>query len=160
MPNVTELFTLKTQSAYLSDGVRQALEGLVHFIPRALKISDNITFYSNDSVSTAPVDIDTGAGSRPLVAVVESRGSAGFVRFYNQAGSASVTGSDELGPDLVVPVATTTGEITAISAFGTSYETFWGAGLVVATATTSCGAGTSRAVMTNLPRIYLLYVNA
>lgn len=160
MPNVTEIYTLATQSTYLSDGVRQALEGLIHFIPPALRISDTITFYSNDAVSTAPVDIDTGAGSRPLVVVVESRGAAGFVRLYNQAGSASVTGSDELGPDLVIPVATTTGEVTALGVHGTSYEAFWGAGLVVATATTSCAAGTSRTVMAALPRIYMLYVNA
>ena len=160
MPNVTEIYTLVTQSSYLSDGVKQALEGLLRAIPPALKISDNITFYSNDSVSTNPVDVDTGSGSRPLVAVVESRGTAGFLRLYNQAGSASVTASDELGPDLVVPVATTSGEITALSMHGTSFANFWGAGLVVATATTSCGAGAGRATMTNLPRIYLLYVNA
>ena len=160
MPNVTEIYTMMTQAPYLSDGVKQAMESLLRFIPPALKVSDNITFYSNDSVSTAPVDIDTGSGSRPLVLVVESRGSAGFVRLYNQAGSASVTGSDELGPDIVLPVATTTGKVSTLGISSLSFANFWGAGLVVATATTSCGAGTSRAVMTNLPRIYLLYVNA
>ena len=159
MPNVTELFTLRTQSAYLSDGVRQALEGLIHFIPRALKVSDNISFYSNDSVSTAPIDIDTGAGSRPLVVVVESRGSSGQVRFYNQAGSASVTGSDELAADVVVPIASTTGEVTAVSLFGDAYATLWTAGLVVAT-TAATSVGTARTAMTSTPRIYLLYVNA
>ena len=161
MPNVTEIYTMMTQAPYLSDGVKQAMDALIHFIPPALKASDNITFFSNDSVSTNPVDIDAaGAGSRPLVLVVESRGTAGFVRLYNQAGSASVTGSDELGPDLVLPVATTTGKVSALAVGGLSFANFWGAGLVVATATLSCGAGTSRAVMTNLPRIYLLYVNA
>lgn len=160
MPNVNEIYNLSVQAPYLADGVRQALEGLLRFTPPALNVSQLIAFYSNDSVSTNPVDIDTGAGARPLVVVAESRGAAGFVRLYNQAGSASVTASDELGPDLVLPVATTTGEVTALSVQGTSFENFWGAGLVVATATTSCGAGTSRAAMASLPRIYLLYVNA
>ena len=160
MPNVAEIYTLVTQSSYLGEGVKQVLEGVLRFLPPALKISDNITFYANNSVSTGPVDIDTGAGSRPLAIVVESRGTAGYVRLYNQDGSASITASDELGADVVVPIVTTTGEVTALAFHGESFRAFWAAGLVVATATTSCGAGTSRAVMTNLPRIYLLYVNA
>lgn len=161
MANVTEIYTLATQSAYMTDGVKQALEGLLRNIEPALRLTDNIAFYSNASISTAPIDIDTGSGSRPLVVIVESRGSAGYLRLYNQAGSASVTGSDDLGADLVVPIATTTGEVTAITIFGNSFAAFWAAGLVACAATTSSTADSaSRAVMTNMPRVYMLYVNA
>lgn len=159
MPNVTEIYTMTTQAAYLSEGVKQALEGLLRFIPQSLKLSDNITFYSNNSISTAPIDIDTGAGSRPLVAVVESRGSAGYLRLYNEDGSASVTASDEIAGDIIVPIATTTGEVTAISIHGNSFAAFWAAGLVAATSASKPGAN-ARTGMTNLPRVYLLYVNA
>ncbi len=159
MPNVTEIYTLTTQAAYLSEGVRDALEGLLHNLPPALKRSDNIAFYSNNAISTAPIDIDTGAGSRPLAVIVESRGSAGYLRLYNEDGSASVTGSDEIAGDIIVPIATTTGEITAISVFGNSFTAFWGAGLVAATSASKPGAN-ARTVMTNLPRVYMLYVNA
>lgn len=159
MPNVTEIFTLATQSVYMSDGVKQAMESLLRDIPPALKLSDNITFYSNASISTSPVDIDTGSGSRPLVVVVESRGSAGYIRLYNEAGSASVTGSDEIAGDIIVPVATTTGEVTALSITGNSFAAFWGAGLVIAGSASKPGAN-ARTAMTNLPRVYMLYVNA
>ena len=159
MANVTEIYTLTTQAAYLSDGVRDALEGLLRNLPPALKRSDNIAFYSNASISTAPIDIDTGAGSRPLAVVVESRGSAGYLRLYNEDGSASVTGSDEIAGDIIVPVPSTTGEITAISIFGNGFATWWGAGLVAAASASKPGAN-ARTVMTNMPRVYLLYVNA
>lgn len=158
MANVAEIYTITTQAAYLSAGVKEALEGLLRFLPPALKQSDNLAFYANNSVSTAPVDIDTGSGSRPVVVVVESRGTAGWVRLYNAVGSASVTGSDEFPDVLTIPVATTTGEVTTVYYGGNSFEAYWGTGLVVATATTA--AGNARAVMTNLPRIYMLYVNA
>jgi len=159
MANVAEIYTMVTQSAYLGAGVKEALEGLLRFVPPALKQSDNIAFYSNNAVSTAPVDIDTGAGSRPLVVVVESRGSTGYVRLYNEDGSASVTGSDEIAGDIIIPVATTTGEVTALSISGNSFTAFWGAGLVVATSASKPGAN-ARTAMANLPRIYMLYVNA
>ena len=159
MPNVSEIYQLACQSAYMSDGVRQALEGLLRFLPSYLQTSDNISFYSNAGVSTGPVDIDTGVGTRPLVVVVESRGVAGYVRLYNEAGSASVTVSDEIAGDLIIPFATTTGEVTTMFIGGESYRAFWGAGLVVAVSASKPGANARTTVSAN-PRIYMLYVNA
>ena len=157
MPNVTEIYQLATQSQYMSDGVKQALEGLIHFIPQELKISDNISFYSNDALSTTPVDVDTGSGSYPIVVVVESRGAAGILRLYNQGGSASVTASDELGPDVVVPFATTTGEITTALFSGNSFRAWWAAGLVAVVSASL--PGVARTAPATSPRVYMLYRN-
>lgn len=163
MPNVTEIYTLLTQSTYLSDGVKQAVEGLLRDIPPALKLSDNITFYSNASISTNVVSIDGGAGSRPLAVVCESRGTAGVVMFYNQDGTASVSvTSSDSNLLFTVPVPSTTGEVIALSLHGPGWASLWSTGLMcrAATLATSGTGGPSATVMTNMPRVYLLYVNA
>lgn len=152
MPNTIERFKFESQLPYLSDGAAAALEGLWRFLPPAVKGADSLAYYSNDAISTAVVTVDVGNGSRPLVVVVESRGTAGFLRLYD---ADTVSAAASAASEFVVPVATATGDVTAVYAGGNSWADVWTAGISAQTATTVRGG----AVMTNLPRVYMLYHN-
>ena len=106
-------------------------------------------------LTTSNTLVDSGAGSRPLAVVVESRGEAGILKLYDTSTTASLTTS---GPLLTlhtaVPFATSTGEITAVSWHGAGWVNSWLAGIVIAANTP---AGTAK--VATPPRVHILFRN-
>lgn len=159
MPNAAQLQQFLAQSQYLPDGVAAALESVARYLPLDAERGDTLAIaaYASEFTTSDALIVDSGAGSRPLAVAVESRGTSCFLRMYNLSTTSTLTGSGSRNPDFIVPVATATGEVTAVSMQGASWEGFWTAGLCLFVSTNGANAHANPA---NVPRVYLLYRNA
>lgn len=156
MANAQQLFQLKAQMPYLGDGVAAALQGVLRYLPLDAELADSLSYSAfSAELTTSNTLVDSGAGSRPLAVVVESRGEAGILKLYDTSTTASLTTS---GPLLTlhtaVPFATSTGEITAVSWHGAGWVNSWLAGIVIAANTP---AGTAK--VATPPRVHILFRN-
>lgn len=153
MANVTTLTNIRAQMPYLGDGVRQALEGLVRNLPPEIKASDTLSLYTAVAVHTK-VEITNDAG-RVFAIIAKSNGTACTVKVYaDDADDVTVGTTDAV---LSVGVSGTSGDISAVAAFGAGLTTLCGVstadGLTVAAPATDIGTG----AVANDPLVYVLY---
>ena len=153
MTNVATFQTLRGLQQYLPDGVAAVLEGLMRNLPPDIRLADNLGLYASNAVSTTAIDIDTTAGAKPIIIIVQSTGTACWVHLHD-AQSGSVTAGVDV--DFLVPVAATTGRITALLCLGDSWDEFWNTGLTITTST----ATETSAAPANLPNIWVVYAGS
>ena len=154
MSNVATLNNILAQAQYLGDGVFQALEPILRFLPPAAKMSDGLTLYVADALHTI-VEISDTVGAIPLALIAKSNGTACTVKLYAEdSGDVTVGTTDAVAS---VGVSGTSGEISAISIWGKGIHTLANAsgidGLSIAAPATDVGTG----AVASDPTVYVLY---
>jgi hypothetical protein len=152
MSNVTAIANLKNLAAYMPDGVRQAADAIMRFLPPDIVSADSCGWYTVAAISTTKAEVTATAGARPLAVIIESKGAAAdtFVQFYNNQTGNVTAGTNA---DMVLPLATTTGELTVAVFFGASWKRFWALGLGI-----SSSSGQETSVAPSVPpNCYILY---
>lgn len=158
MPNAQTLAQFLAHGQYVGEGVLAAIESVARFLPLDVERGDTLAIatYGSEFTTSGSVIVDSGAGSRPLAVVVQSQGTACYVRMYDLSTTSTLTGSGDIDPDVVIPVATATGETTTVSFQGPSWEAFWNVGLCMTVSTLGAHALTPPAAP---PRVFILYRN-
>lgn len=154
MANVVALGNLKSLMPYLADGVRQALEAVIRFLPPDIQAADSLSLYAADAVHTI-VALDATTGSYPVALVAKSNGTACTVKLY-AADDATVGTTDAV---LSIGVSGTSGEISSASAWGAGFKRLTGvsgSGIGIAAPATDVGTG----AVANDPTVWVLYHNA
>jgi hypothetical protein len=149
MANVTAVANLRNQVPYMDDGVRQAMDSVMRFLPPDIIAADTATWFAFAAISTTKQSVSTVAGTRPLVVLIKSNGTVSYVMFHNVA-AASVT--EGVNADMVLPCGGTTGRVASYIIGGNSSKDFWTTGLVVEASSTQ----ETSAAPTNPPDVFVL----
>jgi len=150
MTNIATLTSIKGLSSYLPDHVWGQIDSLVHNMPLDIRVADSLSLYTFAGLSTTKQQISATAGTRPVLLIVESKGTRCWVHVYDNP-SASVT--EGVDVDFVVPVGGTSGQVTVLLCLGAGWKTFWATGLTVS----ASSATETSAAPTNTPNLYALY---
>jgi len=152
MANVTAVANLKNFASFMPDGVRQAADSVMRFLPADVVAADSAGWYAFPAISTTKQDISTTAGARPLAIIIRAYAAAGvtYVQFYN-AQSGSVTLG--VNADLTIPCSNTANELTVAIFYGASWDRFWDTGLTVG----ASSASETSAAPSVPPDLWVLY---
>jgi len=152
MANVTAVANLKNAAAFMPDGVRQAADSVMRFLPADVVAADSAGWYAFPAISTTKQDISTTAGARPLAIIIRAHAAAAvsYVHFWNVQ-SGSVT--EGVNPWLVIPCSNTDGELVVAIFYGASWERVWDTGLTVA----ASSASETSAAPSVPPDLFVLY---
>src|SRR5690349_5978296 len=130
--NVTSIANIAALASYLPDGVAQAVDMLRHNLPLDVKAAENLVLYSVAGISTTKAEVDDDAGSRPLLIIGQSTGTACYLHFHN-ADADNVT--EGVNVDFLLPLSSTSGEISYVVCGGASWKRFWNTGLTISAST-------------------------
>lgn len=152
MANVVQLANLKNQIPYYGDGLAQFLEALHRNIPAELKVSDGLSYYQSNLLTTTAVAIKASAG-KVYGVFLQSAGALGYLSLWN-LGTGSVT-VGTTSQTAAFPISATSGQSMAYYMVGSAQGTspLWNTAITAAVATTVTG---SSAVAT-LPTVIIAY---
>lgn len=155
MANVTVKGTFKDLCAYLPSGdeVSRAIDAAYRCLTPAERLADNLGLYAFEGISTTKQEIDDDPGARPLLVVGVSKGTACWIHLHN-ADADSVTAGVDV--DLLLPLGSTTNEVSWLLIGGASYRRMWVTGLTISAST----ATETSSAPSNTPNVYVLYTGS
>ena len=148
--NVQTLYDLEVQVPYFGHGFENFMRDIKRTAALDEVISDGLLLYQTNVLTTTAVAIKTSAG-KVYGVILKSNGTAGGIQLYNVAQGSVTVGTT--ANDLWIPVAATSGRITAVTLSGTSLADSW-ATAITGAATTGSRNNTA---MANLPHVWVLY---
>ena len=152
MANVTAIANLKNLAAYMPDGVRQAADAIMRFLPPDIVAADTCGWYAFPAISTTKQDVTTTAGARPLAIIIEAKAAAAvsYVQFWNVQSGSVTAGVDAW---LTIPCSNTANELVVAVFFGASWKRVWDTGMTVC----ASSASETSAAPSVPPNLWVLY---